>query len=367
MADEVKRLSIPAALYDYVLFFECASKDWKKGAKKSTIKGDGSLMDLINWNSTYSYDEDDKGGKTLFGVTEAAWQGFVSANPNQGYSTNLNSMGKRGWLAVMERYWSTLSKADLCPNYACAFALFQMRWGGFTESSQKKLLNKLKENADKKDYPFITSGGYYRKIADACHAFTDPMKAYEYLRKAKSTYLYNISTPDRTNKKYRMGWLNRNVLPFTLYGLYIPTNFGGKNIGLKYESTLKDWYEKVNNLIESGKEGYIRIMDWGADPETIAKISATAYDYSDVASSGGYYGTSSGAYVGCGGVGQLGSYGSSISEYYSGPQVEHIQSQNREEVLNTLVKGSYESKSINKCLELISVDKKKNRKKKSES
>jgi lysozyme family protein len=37
---------------------------------------------MINWNSTYSYDPDDKGGKTLFGVTENTWKDFVKKYPD---------------------------------------------------------------------------------------------------------------------------------------------------------------------------------------------------------------------------------------------------------------------------------------------
>ena len=48
---EVKTLTPPPALYDYVLYYECAEKDWigGKSSVKTNVKGDGSLMDYINW------------------------------------------------------------------------------------------------------------------------------------------------------------------------------------------------------------------------------------------------------------------------------------------------------------------------------
>ncbi len=364
---EVKILPPTPALYDFVLYFECASKDWIKGAKKSSIKGDGSLMDLINWNSTYSYDPDDAGGKTLFGVTESSWQTFVKKYPNKGYSKDLNSMGKKGWIDQINWYWSELSSSGLCANYACGFMMFQMRWVGFGSKAQDNLLSTLKANADIKDYPFITSGNKYRKIADATHAYTDPMIAYDYMRKANAAYFYNISTPDRTNKKFRMGWLNRSALSYTPYGLYVPISVSGKSVGLKYESTLDQWEAAAIQLAQSNTGGYVKIMDWGTLPESIEKITNSSYDFASAAqsyskSSNSSSSSSSGAYGGCGAVSQLGNYTNAPDV-----QVVHKQSQNREDVLNTLVSGSYTPNDVKKCAELTSAEKKKGVKTKSES
>jgi hypothetical protein len=365
MADEVKTLPPPPALYDFVLYWECAGKDWIKGAKKTSIKGDGSLVDMINWNSTYSYDPDDKGGKTLFGVTENTWKDFVKKYPNKGYSSDLNSMGKKGWFDQVDWYWSEKSSSGKCANYACAFLMFQMVWIGFNSKAQKNLLATLKANADIKDYNFITSGTTYQQIADATHAYTDPMVAYDFMRKSNAAYYYNISTPDRTNKKYRMGWLNRSALAYTPYGLYVPTSIDGKSAGLKYSSTLEDWESTAIRLAEANTSGYVKIMDWGADPESIEKIANSTYDFiSDVGSYNSTYsnGNSSGAYGGCGGVYQLGNY-------TNAPEIDiiHQQTQNREEVLNTLLKGSYTPNEVKQCDELISSEKIKNKKTKSES
>ena len=367
---EVKTLEPELALYDYVLYFECASKDWKKGAKKTTINGEGNLLELINWNSTYSYDPDDAGGKTLFGVTESAWQNFVQKYPEKGYSKDLNTMGRQGWFDQIDWFWNVNSSAGKCANYACAFLMFQMAWGGFGSNSQSKLLDTLKTNADKTDYEFITKGNTYKKIADATHAYSDSMVAFNYMRSALLSYYYNISTPDKTNKKYRVGWLNRAALPFTLDGLYIPLTVRGASIGLKYESLLSEWDDKIKQLVENKTSGYVKIFDWGTDPESIQNMPNANYSYNYDPSGTNHSSFSSilssesgtGAYGGCGNVYQLGNY-------TNAPNVEiiHQQKQNREEVLNTLMKGSYTPNSVKKCSELISSDKKKGVKTKSEN
>lgn len=74
-------------------------------------------------------------------------------------------------------------------------------------------------------------------------------------------------------------------------------------------------------------------------------------------------GTSSGVYGGCSGVSQLGNYSNSPDTQKSNQQTQS----HREDVLNTLVGGSYSPKQVKKCEELITSDKKKNVKIKSES
>lgn len=361
-------LPIPPALYDFVLYYECATKDWKRGTNKTSITGDGGLREMINWDSTYSFDPDDAGGKTLFGVTEMAWQSYVKAYPNKGYSLDLNTMGRQGWHDQIEWFWSTYSHAGKSANYACAFIMFQMSWGGFNNNALDRMLSTLKTNADKSDYPFVTKGSKYVKIADATHAYTDPMIAYDQMRKSLAQYYYNISTPDRTNKKYRNGWLTRSALSFTPYGLYIPTTVSYKTAGLRYESTLEQWEDAANRLAQNNTRGYVKIIDWGTSPESIEKMSTNTYNYSsdldsffsNSVSSGSNY--TSGSYGGCGGVYQLGNY-SNVPDM----QIVHQQTQNREEVLNTLLGGSYTPEQVKKCDELITSDKKKNVKIKSES
>ena len=366
MAEDKTTLNIPPALYDYVLYYECANKDWKDIKKKSSISGNGGLMDAINWNSTYSYDPDDAGGKTLFGVTESAWKTYVKSHKDKGYNQDLNTMGRNGWLDQINWFWSENSAAGKCANYACAFLMFQMAWGGFGSSSQSKLLSTLKNNADVTDYNFITKGSTYKKIADATHAYKDPMVAYGYMRSSLLSYYYNISTPDKTNKKYRVGWLNRAALPFTHYGLYIPISVAGKSIGLKYESTLSDWDEKVTQMVKNNTSGYVKIFDWGSDPESINQIPYDTNDYIYNPNSYDYNNNSGSIYSGCLGVSQLGNFtNNSSTSKSSNSNAQNIK--NRENILNTLIKGSYSSNNIKKCSELLSTDKKKGIKTKSEN
>lgn len=363
-------LPIPPALYDYVLYYECASKDWKAGSKKTKIKGDGSLCDMINWNSTYSYDPDDAGGKTLFGITEKTWQSFVKSYPEKGYSSDLNSMGKQGWFDVIEYFWNDYSYAGRSANLACAFVLFQMAWGGF--GPIKSLINTLKENADIKDYNFTESKVLFKQVSDATHAYTDPMVAYDYIRNAKSSYLYNISTPDKTNKKYRVGWLTRNTLSFTAYGLFIPISFTYKDMGLKYESTLDQWENAANHYSLNDTTGYVKIIDW--ERHSIEKeeqnsneynfLFYTSNDESSNKESNPYIliteSNPTGSYKGCNNVQQLGGFSNTTSSNKQIAQNNNKYQNNREEVLNVLIKGSYSPNEVIKCLELLTADKKKN-------
>lgn len=353
--------TVPLALFDYVLYYECAKKDWANYSAKSNIKGDGSLMNAINWNSTYSYDPNDSGGKTLFGITEKTWQSYVKNHPSSGFSSNLNSMGRKGFEAVVAYFWNDYSCGGKSANYACAFALFQMAWGGFSSENQQKLINTLRTNADKKDYKFKSGTKGYSIIADATHAYSDPMLAYNYIRRAKSSYLFNISTPGKKNHRYRMGWMRRNVLAFTPHGLFIDDGASYKKAGLTESSTVANWESVAMQWAQENKSGYKKIFDWGASPESIASMSVPAYDPSfggggDAAA--GMGGVSMGPrvlYSGCAGVYNLG-------DYTNSPDMTIIpqQTQNREEVLNTLMSGSYTPDEVSKCAELITVDKKKN-------
>lgn len=356
-------LGIPNALYDYILYFECAKKDWLDYNKKTSINGDGSLINAINWNSSYSIHEKDAGGKTLFGVTEYSWNNYVEQlNTNgknkKGYKKGLENMGFNGWMDVIDNYW-TSARSHKCANYACAIVMFQMIWGGFTIDAQNNTANILRSNADKKDYPFSGNSGY-TKMADATHAYTDPMVAYDYLRKALSRYYYNISVSG-DNVVFRCGWLTRSILSFTPYGLYIPIP-SYINEGLKYESTIEEWEAVSQKWLAENKSRYVKIFDWGASPEYIKTMTNSLYYPSSQYNSydGGY--SSGGVYNGLGGVYQLGSYSNAVD-----PQRQQQVARNRESVLNTLIGGSPIPESVKRCNELITTDKKKGNKTKSEN
>ena len=87
-------------------------------------------------------------------------------------------------------------------------------------------------------------------------------------------------------------------------------------------------------------------------------IQPAIYDSNSIGSSS----SSSGAYGGCGGVSQLGNYSNTPDV-----QTSHRQIKNREDVLQTLLGGSYTPNQVKKCAELITSDKKKNVKTKSKS
>jgi hypothetical protein len=371
-----EKLTIPAAIYDYVLYYECAQKDWLDFRKRSQVKGDGSLMNAIKWDVTFSIHPNDTGGATKFGIIATTWESFVKGNPGKGYNKDLNSMNRQGWIDVVGWFWNSYSYASSAANYACACLLFQMSWGGFSKAS--KLADALKSSADKTDYKFISSSNSYRRIADATHAYTDPMKAFSIMRNSILSYYFNISTPTyinsigKKNDVYRVGWFNRVAIPFTLYGLYVDVTLnGGKGLGLKYESTIADWDAAISQHMQNGAKGIIKLLDWGVDPASMEQMMADAgssYGYfasgSD-ASSGSYIynssGSGGGSYGGCGGVYNLGDYSNAPDA-----QIVYQQTQNRDEVLSTLVGGSYTPDQVKKCPELITSDKKKNEKAKSE-
>jgi hypothetical protein len=269
-------------------------------------------------------------------------------------------IGKEDLDRAIHQLWNENSSAGYCANYACAFLMFQMAWVGFNVNTQNKLLTILKTNADIKDYNFITSGNNYRKIADATHAYKDPMIAYDYMRKMISAYYYNISTPDKTNKKYRMGWLNRSALSFTPYGLYVPTTIDGETAGLEYSSTLDEWESTAIRLAQNNTSGYVKILDWGTKPQTIEEMTSKQHSYESSIQL--YFNNSSktynGNYGGCGNVSQLGTFTKVTGTQEN--KDKNQQTKNRETVLTSLLNGSYTPNNIKKCAELTSSDKKKN-------
>ena len=361
-----EQLKIPPALYDFTLFHECAISDYKNSSDRKKIKGDGSLIKCMKWDAkgivskTY-----DAGGKTKFGVTEnPAWTEFID-NMKKKYSKNVDTMGEKEWLEVVDWFWNGKGKGSgacgYCANYACAFLLFNAIWLGFTGCNS--LLNTLKKNADKKDYKYISSGTIYKKIADSTNAYTDSMVAYSYMKKAYESYLYNSSAPGKNNHVNRMGWLKRVAFEYTPYGLYVqPVIDLYKNMGLTKSSTLEQWSAASIKAAQSNNKYFVKIFDWGVTPEQVANMASVPYEPSSFDGSGSSSGFSSGSYGGCGGVYQLGNYSNAPDA-----QIIPQQTQNRDEVLQTLINGSYTPDAVKKCEELITVEKKKNVKTKSET
>ena len=115
MADD-KKLAIPPAIYDYVLYYECAQKDWLDYRKRSQVKGDGSLMDSIKWDVTFTIHPNDTGGATKFGIIATVWESFVKSNPSKGYNKDLNSV-----LSVLYPLVFTLERLlDIVSKFVCS-------------------------------------------------------------------------------------------------------------------------------------------------------------------------------------------------------------------------------------------------------
>ena len=364
---EIEKLPIPAALYDYLLFYECADKDWIGGSNKVRVQidGTGNLMDLINWNSTCSYDPNDSGGNTMYGVTESTWKDIrtkVEKHTGKKYSKDLNKIDKNTWFDIVSYWWNKSSCAAYCANYACAFMLFQTAWGGFEIAP---CLKKLKEKADKKDYKFTTKIGYY-SIADATHAFTDPFVAYDIIRRCKADYLYKISNPNseverhRKNYNFRCGWLTRSFVSFGDYGLFAINKVYSQLGKLDANSSIEDWIKvrnswETNALNNGGKvDGFIKIFDWGITPESVEKITLSTYS-GDSNPSGGT--NTSGDSNPSGGTDQSGTV--SQIDSYSDPQNSGKTTKDTiNDLINTLINNSPIKNKIKKCSNLLTPDKK---------
>lgn len=373
---ENNKLTIPPAFYEYILLYECAQKDWLPNTYnlKLNANGNGDVLNGIKWDTTASYDPRDTGGETKFGITKTTWQSFYdNLNKNGGFppnygNRNINSITKDGFFAVLDWFWNTYTHAGDSANFACAFTMCQMGWGGYLPSNINNTIKKLKENADIKDYPYNKNYSSYRAMADATHAFSDPMMAFNILRQCLGARYYNLSSKDDYNM-WRTGWMSRSILSLTPYGLYINLA-GGNKVGLTYDSSYDAWEAKMQEMVANcdNNKLYIKIFDWGASPESIEKMSSANINFEPSSYNNGYGdGTSSGysgggSYSGCGSVSQLGNY-SNAPDANIIPQ----QKQSRDEVLNTLMGGSYTPGDVKTCDELITTDKKKNKKRKSEN
>ena len=252
---------------------------------------------------------------------------------------------------IKEYFWKEASCAHLCVNYACAILLFQITWQGFTPTG--KLYNELKNNCDKKDYNFIKTGTYHKKIADATHAYSDPMKAYDIMVKYAYKHYYKLSNPGNDYEKYRMGWMRRMIMAFTPYGLCVETGFC--NNTMKKSSTIEEWVSYSLSQLNKNNQ-YKVIFSWNATPEQIAAMSSNIPSYTP--SSYNYNNSTNSS------TDNNNNYGSvyQMGDYSNMPDAQIIsqQNQSREDVWNTLIGGSYMQDSVIKCEEFITTDKIKN-------
>lgn len=255
--------ALSGSLYDYLLFYECASKDWrdiKSSQEKlnAATQSPGSLMNHINWSVTGTIVEGDAGGNTKCGVTQSTWSSWYAKNAKRyGLNTgsDVNKMDKKGWMSLIDNWWID------CANNACSIVLFQARWGGW--SSAGSCLTLLKQHADISGYNYKTSGDTYYKIADATKAYKNPMDAYQLIRNAHQQYLYDLSAPGRPNSKFRKGWMRREVATFQDDGLYIET--GGLNGMTSDSMSLQQWRALCSQ--QKGKlSGYVKLCSWDNMP-----------------------------------------------------------------------------------------------------
>lgn len=255
-------LQIPNAIYDYLLYYECANKDWSDKGAKSRVGSQpaGSLLNCINWGVTSTTVKGDSGGATKCGITHSTWKDFYNKNKtkyNLTCTENIDSLNKDGWLSLISEWWS--KGPGYAANIACAIVLFQCQWGGW--KTVNNCLTVIRNKADKKDYKFSNSGSVYKQIADATHAYNDPMDAYKIIRDEHANYLYGISSSGQSNSKFRVGWMRREVVTFQNDGLYVEPGISEFTTSNNSNKTISQWFELCNKLKGTNSK-YVKIYDW---------------------------------------------------------------------------------------------------------
>lgn len=361
MADEKGKIPIPSSFLDHILYYELDNTDWTHGGtnKMGVINGNFSADSYVKWTGTTAHTAKyDTGGATKWGITASTWAGYHKKHPES--TSNVNNITRKDWLDFVQYRWDDYSGACNAVNFVCACLIYQISWGGYrAEGYGNPCLEELKQKADKKDYPFIAKGGIFKKLSDATNAFSNPLVPYKIIRASKLKYLYDLGVSSAGQKENRRGWFRRIIVGFADDGLYLDDGMYMKENGLTKESTIEQWEAVAKKLRESNQH-IKKILDYGASPESLAAIAnMTSYDTSAGAAAAGAAGAVSMAprelYSGCAGIYNLG-------DYTNSPDMTIIpqQTQNREEVLNTLMSGSYTPDEVTKCAELITVDKKKN-------
>jgi len=270
--------TLSGSLYDYLLFYECAVKDWLPGKHAQKLKiaqqAPGTLMNHINWNVKGTTVKGDSGGNTKCGITHKTWATWYKNNAAKyGLSSglNVNKMDKKGWLSYIDSNWIK------CANEACSIVLFQAKWGGWSKANS--CLSLLKQKADITNYNYKTYGSVYEQIADATHAFKNPMDAFQIIRNSHQQYLYDLSAPGMKNRKFRIGWMRREVATFQDDGLYVET--GNLANYVNENTSLHDWRATCKK--QRGKiPGYVKLCSWDnmpTNPEAYADIDFSPYNY----------------------------------------------------------------------------------------
>ena len=263
---------IPASVYDYLLFYECASKDWLPGKSSQKINiaknSPGTLVDNINWSVGGTTVLGDRGGNTKCGITHSTWRDFYTKS-SQKYGLNcgpeVDNMNKIGWLSYIDSKWPKAA------NIACELIYFQWCWGS-GRCNSKNLLETLRERADKSGWSPKDGGSIGSQVLDATFGFNNPMDAYQIIRDYRIQFLWDISTSSSSNSKFRTGWLRRTIGSFQDDGLYLAE--APQLYDIPYNTPISERKAICNQL--KGKGNYILLAKWDnmpTNPDTFADVS----------------------------------------------------------------------------------------------
>ena len=263
---------IPASVYDYLLFYECASKDWLPGKSSQKINiaknSPGTLVDNINWSVGGTTVLGDRGGNTKCGITHSTWRDFYTKSA-QKYGLNcgpeVDNMNKIGWLSYIDSKWPKAA------NIACELIYFQWCWGS-GRCNSKNLLETLRERADKSGWSPKNGGSIGSQVLDATFGFNNPMDAYQIIRDYRIQFLWDISTSSSSNSKFRTGWLRRTIGSFQDDGLYLAE--APQLYDIPYNTPISERKAMCNQL--KGKGNYILLAKWDnmpTNPDTFADVS----------------------------------------------------------------------------------------------
>ena len=294
---------IPGSVYDYLLFYECAASDWIPGKNTQKVSiaknAPGTLVNNINWHVGGTTVPGDAGGNTKCGITHSTWSGFYKSNAKKYGLTcgpNVDYMDKKGWLSYIDSKWPTAA------NAACELIYFQWCWGSGSVQSEK-LVKALRDRADKSGWSPKNGGTIGQQVLDATFGFNNPMDAYQLIRDFRIQFLWDISTPDKTNSKFRTGWLRRTIGSFQDDGLYLAE--ASELYKIPYDTPIAERKAICNKLKGSGN--YVLLCKWDnmpTNPETFADIDLSSYDTGDDDGYGGGSGGGSGISYGIGADGK---------------------------------------------------------------
>lgn len=253
---------IPASVYDYLLFYECAAYDWLPGKNSQKISiaknSPGTLVNNINWSVGGTTVPGDKGGNTKCGITHSTWKGFYkkfSKTYGLTCGDNVNKMDKKGWLSFIDSKWPRAA------NTACALIYFQWIWGSGSCKSEQ-LLSELRNRANKPGWSPKNGGTIGEGVLDATFGFENPMDAYQIIRDFRIQYLWNISAKPNSNSKFRTGWLRRTIGSFQDDGLYLAE--ANQLYNIPYDTPINERKAICNQL--KGKGNYVLLCKWDNMP-----------------------------------------------------------------------------------------------------